>query len=131
MTIQNTFNDFLIRIKNTQKTKKTYCIVPTTNLIIGTLNLLYEEGFINGFYKDKKYVKIFLKYKTSGEPTIQTILMISKPGIPKYISIQRLKTLEKKNKNLGLMILTTSQGILSPKKAIQKNIGGQLLYQIF
>ena len=131
MITQNKIGDFLTKIKNAQKIHKTICVLQKSKMVLGTLNILYKEGFINGYSVEDKRIIVFLKYKINGEPAIQKITIISKSGVPKYISIEKLKMLIKSNKNFGTLIVSTPAGILSQKDAIITNNGGQLLCQIF
>ncbi len=130
MTISSKISDFLIQIKNAQKVNKTLCILPKSKIVLGTLNILYNEGFINGYALNNKNITVFLKYKLNAEPAIQQINILTKPGVPKYISVRKLQFLKRNNKNLGILILSTSQGILSQKEALLSNNGGHLLCQI-
>lgn len=130
MTIQNKLGDFLIRIQNAQNTNKVFCKIPYSKLIFGIINVLYKEGYINGFFINKQEIHVFLKYKRDDTPVIKRLIQKSKGGQPEYITVKKLRALEKNNLNIGVIVISSSKGVCSQKEALAKNIGGKVLCQI-
>ena len=133
MTIFSTISDLAVRIRNGQKTRKLKILVKKSKNTINILDILKTEGFIRGYIIEDKNISVLLKY-LSDKPVITKIEPISAYNKNKFISannLLQLKELTKKsNQGLGLFILSTSKGILSDYKSIEKNVGGQLILRI-
>ena len=122
--------DMLSRIKNAQKVYKAEVRVKYSKICIHILNILVEEGYINGYklIKDDLYsIQVYLKYYNE-KPVIKNITRISKPGKRIYVSN---KTLWKASNGLGLNILSTSKGVLSDQEARRLKVGGEILCRVF
>jgi small subunit ribosomal protein S8 len=107
--------------------------VPTTKMSLAIAAILKEEGFIEDFevYKEEKenYILLSLKYKGQNrEPVICTIKRVSKPGLRVYTNA---KQLPKVLNNLGIAIISTSQGVMTNLKAKKLGIGGEILCYIW
>ena len=122
-----------VRIRNGQKTRKLKILVKKSKNTINILDILRTEGFIRGYIIEDKNISVLLKY-LSDKPVITKIEPISAYNKNKFISannLLQLKELTKKsNQGLGLFILSTSKGILSDYKSIEKNVGGQLILRV-
>ncbi len=133
MTIFSTISDLAVRIRNGQKTRKLKILVKKSKNTINILDILRTEGFIRGYIIEDKNISVLLKY-LSDKPVITKIEPISAYNKNKFISannLLQLKELTKKsNQGLGLFILSTSKGILSDYKSIEKNVGGQLILRV-
>ena len=133
MTIFSTISDLAVRIRNGQKTRKLKILVKKSKNTINILDILRTEGFIRGYIIEDKNISVLLKY-LSDKPVITKIERISAYNKNKFISannLLQLKELTKKsNQGLGLFILSTSKGILSDYKSIEKNVGGQLILRV-
>ena len=73
-------------------------------------------------------IKIVLKYNESKEPAIQNIQRVSKLGQRVYVSKNNLPNILN---NLGIAILSTSQGIMSNKEAKRKGVGGEVICEVW
>ena len=112
-------------ILNGQKVNKAFVIHRKNKSCLRFLDILWDEGYILGYkvYKNKEqYVTIFLKYRYKN-PVIKTIKFISKSGRRIYCSN---KELWKITLNNSLLIISTTQGVLSLDKARNLNVGGEL-----
>jgi small subunit ribosomal protein S8 len=119
----------LNNIKNGQRAKKAFILQKKTNLQKPFLNELWKEGLILGYKIIKKnnnleYFKIFLKYLLNNKPAINYVVSLSKPGKKSYCS---LTTLWKLNSNIGIIFVSTSQGVLNLVSCKKKKIGGELI----
>jgi len=128
--------DLLARIKNAQRARlaevKMHPYLPKHQIKI--LTLLYREGYIRGFKEywdiseNRKIVKVTLKYSLRGEPVIENIFRISKPGRRVYVNT---KTLWQPKTTRGTFILSTPKGYLVDRDARLLNLGGELLFGIY
>lgn len=131
--VTDTISDMLTRIRNANMVKHQIVQVPTTKMSAAISAILKEEGFIEDFelYSDEKENYILLSLKYTGkdrEPVIGTIKRISKPGLRVYANS---KQLPKVLNNLGIAIISTSQGVMTNLKAKKLGIGGEVLCYIW
>ena len=125
----NTLWNISTNIINGQISRKNCIRQRKTKLVIPFLNILWDEGFLLG-YKidnlDSNLLKIFLKYK-DGYPCITSIKCISRPNRHVYYSLPQLWNLDSKK---GLIILTTSKGLMTSQECKKNQIGGKPLFII-
>ena len=125
--------DFLTRIRNGLTAKKRWVDVPSSALKKRISLVLKEEKYINDFFfissdGNKEIIRIFLKYDYKGDPVIENIKRVSKPGLRVYVGAgEAPRVLD----GLGISIISTSKGVLSNKKAKQLGVGGELLCEVY
>lgn len=131
--VNDTISDMLTRIRNANMVKHQIVQIPSTKMSLAITKILEEEGFIEDFesYSEnkKKYLLISLKYiGKSRKPVICRIERISKPGLRIYSSSKKLpRVLD----NLGIAIISTSNGVMTNLKAKELGIGGEILCYIW
>lgn len=132
-------SDMLVQIKNAQMVKKPEVFVPFSKLKFEIAKVLKKEGFVEevekvkrkvekGKKKPKPFIKIKLKYDEDGIGAITGIKKISKPGQRIYMGY---KDLRPKVVGKGVLILSTSKGILSHKEAKKLKVGGEVLCEVW
>ena len=131
--VTDTISDMLTRIRNANQVRHQIVQIPRTKICIAIASILKEEGFIEDFelYTEGQfnYLLISLKYKEkSRKPVICKIERISKPGLRVYVNS---KNLPKVLGNLGIAIISTSQGVMTNLKAKELGIGGEVLCYIW
>jgi len=128
MHITDPVADMLTRIRNANSAKHETVDVPASKMKKAIAEILHEEGYIKGYQiiDDGKQgiIKITLKYGANKEKVLSGLKRISKPGLRVYSSRDELPRVLK---GLGIAIISTSQGIMTDKKARAKNIGGEVL----
>ena len=133
MSMSDPIADFLTRIRNGLAAKKRWVDVPSSSLKKRISLVLKEEKYINDFFfitsdGNKEIIRIFLKYSYNGDPVIENIKRVSKPGLRVYVGAgESPRVLD----GLGISIISTSKGVLSNKKAKQLGVGGELLCEGF
>ena len=125
MSMSDPISDFLTRIRNgllaSSALKKRIALV------------LKEEKFLEDFFfiagdKNKETIRVFLKYDYQGNPVIDNIKRISRPGLRVYVGAgEAPRVLD----GLGISILSTSKGVLSNKKANHLGVGGEILCEVY
>ncbi len=124
--------DMLTRIRNAILVERPYVDVPATKLKIGIADVLQREGYIWDYeiieQKPQNILRINLKYGLNGERVIQHIKRISKPGRRVYAGVNELPNVLD---GLGIAILSTNQGVLSNREAKQKNVGGEVICEVW
>lgn len=127
MSLQDPIADMLTQIRNGQMSKKHRVKTPASNVKVAILKVLAEEGYIETFREDKTADKptleVSLKYYQD-KPVIEKIRRVSRPGLRVY---KGKDDLPKVMGGLGVAILSTSQGVMTDKKARQVGQGGEVL----
>ena len=131
--VNDTISDMLTRIRNANMVKHQIVQIPSTKMSMAIAEILKEEGFIEDFESysenNKKYLLISLKYiGKSRQSVISTIKRISKPGLRVY---KNSKELPRVLDNLGIAIISTSNGVMTNLKAKELGIGGEVLCYIW
>ena len=123
--------DGISRIRNAQMAKHSYAILKSSKYVASVLEVLKDEGYIANYeeFSQKEginYIKVDLKYYRNA-PVIENVSVISKPGKRLY---KRASELAHINKGLGLVLISTSKGVMPDYKAIEANLGGELICKI-
>jgi small subunit ribosomal protein S8 len=125
-------SDFLTRIRNAQQAGHRRVDIPASKLKRAMAKILVDKGYINKFIdiEDGKQgiLRLFLKYDAYGHPVIKEIKRISKPGLRKYSGSDLIP---RSYNGLGIVILSTSQGVMTDKEARKLNIGGEVLCSVY
>ena len=134
MSQNHLLSDTIARIKNAQLVKKSYTVVYFSKLIHMVLTLLNKAGYIDSIEKlDKRkgvsMIKVYLKYEGKNDaPVIKEFNVVSKPGKRIFKSY---KEINKLYGGLGMVILSTSKGIITDSDAKDIKAGGEVLCNIF
>ena len=128
--VNDTLSDMLTRIRNANLAKTHSVSVPFTRLSNEICQILAKEGFIESFQNSpSNELLISLKYTGHGKkPCITNLRRISKPGLRIYVN---QKEIPKILGGMGIIILSTSQGILTDREARFYGVGGELLCSIW
>lgn len=123
--------DMLTRIRNAQTARRDTVDVPFSRMNFGIAKILEEKGFVQGAdlqgRKSRKMIEIRLRYEESS-PAIHGLKRISKPGQRIYLSSADLS---KSKRHGGVLILSTSKGLLADMEARTQRMGGEVLCEIW
>ncbi|AVM51206.1 30S ribosomal protein S8 [Capnocytophaga sp. oral taxon 878] len=125
--------DYLTRIRNANNARHRVVEIPASKLKKEITKILFDQGFILSYQFDDSTVqgtiKIALKYdKETKEPVIRHIERASRPGLRKYAGADNLPRVLN---GLGIAIISTSQGVMTGKKARELNIGGEVICYVY
>jgi small subunit ribosomal protein S8 len=131
MAVTDPIGDLLTRIRNGQLRGTAKIMSPNSRLRVRLLDVLQAEGFIRGYaeveFKGRRELEIELKYH-EGRPVIRELKRVSTPGRRVYASVTDLKP---HRNGLGVSIVSTPQGVMTDTSAREKNVGGEVLCQVF
>ncbi|MEM9102720.1 MAG: 30S ribosomal protein S8 [Pseudomonadota bacterium] len=126
MSLQDPIADMLTRIRNGQAAQKKNVLIPSSKLKQSIAKVLSDEGYIADFKivgDTHKSIDVELKYY-QGQPVIDTIKRVSRPGLRIYKGKENLpKVLD----GLGIAIISTSKGVMTDKAARALGQGGEVL----
>ena len=151
--VNDTISDMLTRIRNGSLMRKESVSVPLTGQNLQICQILEREGFILSFKREiprhpapppsvgppkggggkggrgGSGVLVQLRYKEeSGEPSITNLKRVSKPGLRIYSGYQ---SMPKVLGGMGVLVLSTSRGIMTDREALFYRIGGEILCSIW
>ncbi len=125
-------SDMLTRMRNAVSVEKDAVEMPASKQKANIADTLLREGFIEDYRVSgkgpKKLLKIYLKYGPHGEHLINRLERISKPGRRIYRSAEDMPHVAN---GLGIVVVSTSHGILSDRQCRSKNVGGELICSVF
>lgn len=131
MAMNDLLSDLLTRIRNGQQAKLAQIDAPYSGLSANVLEVLKREGYIRDWRmieeSNKRSLEIELKYH-EGQPVIHELKRVSTPGRRQYTAVSKIKPFFN---GLGVVILSTSKGVISDHEARQHNVGGEVLCAVF
>ena len=131
MTMQDPVADMLTRIRNALLRRHPEVRLPASRLLKGIAQTMQEEGYIEGFMEDgegaRRQLVISLRYD-GDQPAIQHLRRMSRPSLRRYAQCGEIPRIRG---GLGIVILSTNQGVMSSRKAREKGIGGECLCSLF
>jgi small subunit ribosomal protein S8 len=132
MSITDSVADYLTRIRNSCRAKKASVTVPASALKIKLTEILKSRRYINDYSVvengAKKSIFIKLRYKKDGSSAIRSIIKVSKPGLKIYVESEKIPRVLN---GLGMMVVSTSKGILTDTDARKQNVGGELIFKVW
>lgn len=131
--MSDSIGNFLTRIRNAVKANHRVVEVPGSNLKKRITEILYDQGYILSykFVEDKVQdrIKIALKYDPmTGTPAITKIQRASRPGLRLYAGSTEVPRVIN---GLGVAIVSTSHGVMTGKKALKDNVGGEVICYVY
>lgn len=127
--VTDTTSDFLTRLRNATLIKSQRVSVPFTKSNIMIAMILEKEGFIESCQKQDTEVIIKLKYQGREQKScITNLKRLSKPGRRIYCNA---KDLPKVLGGMGILILSTSSGLITDRQARLSKTGGELVCSIW
>jgi small subunit ribosomal protein S8 len=129
MNNQDPIADMLTRIRNANRVGRRLVLIPKSKICTGIAQVLKDEGYIEEYdvIEDATHqgqIRVRLKYSSSGQKVIHTIDRRSKPGCRVYRKVDDLPNILN---GMGIIVVSTSKGVMSDRKAREQNVGGELL----
>ena len=126
----DTLTNGLITVINNEMRNKRECIIsPASKLLGRVLRIMQLNGFIGEFE--------FIDDGRSGKFKVQLLGRINKCGAvkPRFpVKVDEFEVWEKKflpSRDVGIMVVSTSQGVIANREAEEKNLGGRLLAFVY
>lgn len=122
------YTDLLIKIKNAQSAKKRKVETHFSKMDLAILETLVKEGYLENVTVQKNSSKNIVEINLCQEPKIHGIKFISIPSRRVYFKSKEIRAVKS---SYGILILSTSKGVITGKEAKKKNFGGQALFEIY
>ena len=124
-------SDFLTRLRNAQRARHESLEVPSSRIKLALAHVLRVEGFVGHVSErtegSKKTLSVELKYDGK-EPMIRNIKRVSKPGLRVYRGAAELPRVLS---DIGIAIVSTSNGIMTNKEARKRKLGGEVICEVY
>lgn len=132
MSASDPVADMLTKVRNAANARHEKVDIPASKLKLEIVKILKTEGYIKNFKKVQEeghsIIRIILKYDDSNNPVIHGAKKISTPGRRVYSGY---KDLPRVYNGYGTIIVSTSAGVTTGKKASEKMVGGELICSIW
>nr|AGW45936.1 ribosomal protein S8 [Lens culinaris] len=129
---KDTIADILTLIRNADMNRKRTVQIPLTNITENIVKILLREGFVENVRKHRESNKYFLvltlRYRRRSYKTFLNLKRISTPGLRIYSNYQKIPKILG---GMGIVILSTSRGIMTDREARLERIGGEVLCYIW
>lgn len=131
MSMSDPIADMLTRIRNSVRINKSEVNIKASNICEGIAAVLKQEGYIEDFDRIddgmQGILRVTLKYDRIGQPIINEIKRISKPGCRIYSSVDKLPHVLA---GMGIVVVSTSRGVMSDRSCREANVGGEILCMV-
>ena len=134
MTMTDPIADMLTRIRNANVAFHDDVAMPSSKLKEAVARILEKEGYITGYEIDEspgrpgKRLTIRMKYTNDRRRTISGLQRVSRPGLRVY---KKAEQVPRVLGGMGIAILSTNQGLLTDREARERNVGGEVLCQVW
>lgn len=125
-------SDIIIRIKNAALAKRKKVTLPYSKMSRAISTILVKEHYLTDVKEEEQEGRKVLVAGVRYEkriPVLTDLRVISKPSLRVYDSSKNMRKVQRKN--LGVAIVSTSQGIMTTEDARKKGIGGEVLFKIW
>lgn len=120
--------DYLVRIKNSALAGRREVVVKHSSFIENVAKCLKKMGVLESVEKKENVLVSVLSYHKKA-PILLDLKLVSAPGLRKYADIENLAG--RKRKNASRLVLSTPQGVMSSDEAIKKNVGGEVIAEVW
>jgi small subunit ribosomal protein S8 len=130
MSFSDPVSDLLTRIRNAKEAKHRYVELRSSKLIENIVKVMHEKGFVQNYIVDreKRVIRIFLKYASGRSSVINGLKRASKPGLRRYVRVSEIPYVLG---GMGISVISTSKGVIDGETARQNKVGGELLCYVW
>lgn len=137
MSVSDPIADALTKIRNAYRAGHTQVTVNHNRLVESVVKLLAAENFVNSAQvldKDPeqkinyKRILVILRYTNAGDPVMQGLVRISKPGRRVYVKADNIPSVYN---NTGCAIISTSNGVMVDRDARINRVGGEYVCKVW
>jgi small subunit ribosomal protein S8 len=137
MTMTDPIADLLTQIRNAARNDRGQVDIPHSRVKEYVCRVLKEEGFITDYRVTRpegkvkgvhQMLHVFLKYGPNGEKVLNRIERVSRPGCRVYRTADKMP---KVLKGMGIVVVSTSKGVMSDRECRRQNLGGEVLCRVW
>ena len=132
MSVTDPVADMLTKIRNANAARHEKVDIMASKLKLEIVKILKTEGYIKNFKKIQaegvNIIRVLLKYDEANNPVLHGLNKVSKPGRRVYSGY---KEIPRVFNGYGTLIISTSDGVITGKKAVEKQVGGELICTVW
>ena len=132
MNISDPIADMLTRIRNGLQARHTQVEMPSSKMKVAIARILKDEGYIKDFEVTKDVpqpvLRVALKYTPERQSVVSSIKRVSKPGLRRYSKRADIPLVLD---GMGLVIMSTPKGLMSGREAYKRNLGGEVICEVW
>lgn len=132
MALTDPIGDMLTRIRNGAQARQNAVHMPASKIKQAILAQMLEEGYVGDVSREEDgrqgVLSVRLKYDGAGQSVIDGLARLSKPGRRLYAAVDEIP---KARSGYGTVILSTSRGVITDRKARELGVGGEVLCSIW
>ena len=132
MAVSDPIADMLTKIRNASQAKHEKVDISTSKMKLQIIKSLKNEGYIKNFKKVTKdnlsVIRVYLKYDESQAPVIHGLERVSTPGRRVYSGY---KDMPRVFNGHGIVVVSSSTGVITGRKATEAKVGGELICTIW
>ncbi|MDC7219849.1 MAG: 30S ribosomal protein S8 [Spirochaetales bacterium] len=134
MSVSDPVADMLTKIRNASRAKLEKADIMPSKLKLEVIKILKNEGYIKNFKKitdkdsGKSFIRVIMKYDEDSNPIIHGLKSVSTPGRRVYTGYKKIPRVFN---GYGTVIVSTSIGVTTGKKAVQNKVGGEILCTVW
>ncbi len=137
MSVSDPIADALTKIRNAYRAGHTQVIVNHNGLVESIVKILANENFVNSMQVlerdpvakiNYKRILVILRYTNSGDPVMQGLVRVSKPGRRVYVKADNLPSVYN---NTGCAVISTSNGVMVDRDARLQKVGGEYVCRVW
>jgi small subunit ribosomal protein S8 len=132
MNVTDPVADMLTRIRNGLKARQKSVDIPCSKLKREIARVLLESRLIKNFVEvpnpRQNLLRVFLAYTPGKKAFLTGIIRLSRPGLRVYLTKDQL---QKMSQTMGMLIISTSRGVLTDQQAREKKVGGEVLCRVW
>ncbi len=133
MSMTDPIADLLTRIRNASKAHKNAVDIPASNVKREIVRILQENRYVKDLVElpDNKQgiLRVYLLYSRGDAPVLKSISRVSRPGLRRYFDAEQVR--QSTFNERGMMVVSTSSGVMTNFSAAQKGVGGEVLLRCF
>jgi small subunit ribosomal protein S8 len=132
MSVSDPVADMLTKIRNASSARFEHVDIVPSKLKLEIVKILKNEGFVKNFKKvtqdDRTCIRIFLKYDDGANPIIHGLKKVSTPGRRVYSGYKKMPRVLN---GYGTIIVSTSAGVTTGRKATERKVGGEIICSVW
>lgn len=120
--------DMLTRLRNAALAHQDQTEIPLSKLKVNVAKILKEEGYVTDYQVGERSLTVQLKYGKNRRCAFIGIKRTSRPGRRLYVKTGEIPVI---HNGLGIAIMSTSNGLMTDKKAREAKVGGEVLCEVW
>ncbi len=132
MSVTDPVADMLTKIRNASRAKLEKVDIVPSKLKLEIIKILKNEGYVKNFKKVNQdgdsVIRVFLKYDENKDSIIHGLKSVSTPGRRVYTGYKKMPRVMN---GFGTVIVSTSAGVITGRKAADNKIGGEIICTVW